>query len=107
MSDRERLLRLAKSLSDDGDAASPEESAKDAAALYRLLDGTDHERLVALLDEFGVKWQRNGPYASDPEEPNSVYVIAKKGPRQDGYSDFYTELTFTEDGDFVCWGCWE
>lgn len=45
--DSARLWRLARSLADDGDAASPEEAAKDGEALIRVqARATEAERLL-------------------------------------------------------------
>ena len=59
---------------------------------------SDRERVIEMLDDFGVVWR---------EEDGRVVVEAQTGPKNVGYVGFVTAISFDEDGNFQSWGCWE
>lgn len=70
---------------------------------------TDRDRLEALLSDFGVvfsgtdKWTRH----DGSVYPEAVRIEPDAGPKNDGYSGFWCEFTFADDGTFLRVGVWE
>jgi hypothetical protein len=71
---------------------------------------TDRAKLTQLLSEWGV------PFIVDPYDKNSImvgktdYVSGPNFPNADtvgGYSGFYTEFSFNDDGSFDQMGAYE
>ena len=70
---------------------------------------TDQERLVALLDDFGIQHQAeppDGPHDSVGPGGSEV-VITSHGDKNDGYMFFYCTFQFGPDGAFEKVGVWE
>lgn len=76
---------------------------------------TDHERLVALLTDFGIHFEErpaeefwpgrkaNPPYPrpDNPEIiPHRVVITSEGGPKNDGYDGFQCGFEFEDDGRF-------
>ena len=69
---------------------------------------TDREKLEALLTEWGV------PFIQDEFDSNSIQVgnnfVEKRFPESDlvgGYTGFFTEFSFNDDGSFDQMGAYE
>ena len=58
---------------------------------------TDKEKLIALLNEFGIEFVDNGTSIKCEEGMDKV----------GGYTRFFTDFEFSEDGKFVKMGAWE
>lgn len=54
----------------------------------------DRQQLILLLEEFEVVWE------VDHYDPNSITIIAKAGPKNNGYDGFTTTFRFRDDGSF-------
>ena len=68
---------------------------------------TDRQRLIDLLDNWGVGY-RHAPSLDLKEEPDEgdVVIEAYLG-NVEGYSGFYTVFEFNDDGTFRSVGIWE
>jgi len=63
---------------------------------------TDFEKLKGLLDEFGVE------FSVERDEHDDVFVCCKEGSKKvSGFSLFYTDFEFDEQGKFVKMGAWK
>ena len=63
---------------------------------------TDRERLLALLEDFGVQPDQN----EIGETPDSVLLTAHVG-NVTGYGGFVCEFQFTPEGEFLEVSVWE
>jgi hypothetical protein len=65
---------------------------------------TDKEKLVKLLDEFGVphheEWDGHVTVGSSPG-------IVELSDKVDGYGSFFTDFVFGDSGEFLKMGAWE
>jgi hypothetical protein len=73
---------------------------------------TDKGKLIALLDEWGVPYKQQD-LPVQPGERNAVVVTVgltgdlPDNPAVTGYSGFFTDFEFTEEGEFLTMGAWE
>ena len=61
------------------------------------VDATDKEKFIALLDHLEIGFN----------EGDDSIVCGDMHERVTGYSGFYTEFEFNDDGDFISMGAWE
>jgi hypothetical protein len=66
---------------------------------------TDLDSLRAMLDRAGIVFTEDKP-ARD-EVAVVLSVEAGRGPRNDGYPHFCSELDFDETGSLIRWATWE
>jgi len=68
---------------------------------------TDKEKLVKLFDEFGIfyKFDETGLVLNIKEGRDQDKPINER--KVIGYSYFYTDFSFTKDGEFINVGIWE
>lgn len=78
------------------------------------LEPTDRERFLALLKDFGIKFQQAGDSRwgmTDPPKGKTVHLVAdsyeEHDSRVDGYTGFFCEWEFDDDGKFKKVGVWE
>jgi hypothetical protein len=65
-----------------------------------MSDKTDKERLVELLNDFGVEFD-------EEEAGRDIVLRAKKHEKVQGYTGFAAVWTFDRDGKFRGVGIWE
>ena len=79
---------------------------------------TDLERFVELYKTFGIECKIIEPEGIDSSLNQKVKIIrlsessylvddATTSKKFDGYSGFYSEIIFTENGEFIKQGFWE
>lgn len=72
----------------------------------------DKQKLIQMLLDFGVSFKeqrcKNARGWNDGVEfGNSLYGEWDESNKVDGYSGFFTQFEFDENGKFVCVGAWE
>ncbi len=65
---------------------------------------TDKEKLIALLDEWGVPYFAGPDFVSVGYGPKCPLIESSK---VDGYCGFFTDFEFDAEGNFVKMGAWE
>lgn len=64
---------------------------------------TDREKIIELFTELGIGFK-----IGKEETVNKDAIICQEGDEKvDGYSRFYTQFNFAEDGKFIDMGIWE
>lgn len=67
---------------------------------------TDKEKLIALLNEWGVPFSQH--VVVDPDSPGQIVGVGREGSdKVSGYSGFFTDFEFDLEGKFQCMGAWE
>ena len=63
---------------------------------------SDYEKLISLLEDFGVE------YSEKIDEFGCLEVVLAEGCRKiSGYSGFFATIRFNKDHNFVSVGVWE
>lgn len=66
---------------------------------------TDRETIVAMFERAGVDWESSA-WSVDDKTLVVNAISADDGPNR-GWSDFYAEFGFNEDGSLAWVGAWE